>query len=146
MVVASVAETPVTTPVADTVAIAELLLLQTLPGVPVVLVKDLAEPEHTLSAPAITPATGNGFTVTIKVAVADPQLKVVAVYDIIAVVIVVALPITTPVADDTFAASGLLLVHVPPKVDSASVIEDPEHTLDGPEIMPASGSGFTVTK
>ena len=77
VVVARVVETPVTTPVGDTVATAEDKLLH-VPPVPVVD-NVIDEPEQTLSRPEIVPGFGNAFTVTACVAETVPQLNVEAV-------------------------------------------------------------------
>lgn len=58
---------------------------------------------------------------------------------------VVDTPVTTPAA--VTVAMGLdALLHTPPGVpDVVSVICAPEQTLSKPDIVPAFGSGFTVT-
>ena len=43
-------------------------------------------------------------------------------------------PVTTPVDEPTVAIEVLLLLHVPPLVESNKVIVDPTHTEVGPEI------------
>ena len=48
-------------------------------------------------------------------------------------------------AEVTVATEVLPLLHTPPGVASDSLIIDPWHTLDGPVIVPALGSGFTAT-
>jgi hypothetical protein len=63
------ADTPVTTPVDDTVALAVLLLLHVPP--PTLAVKLLVLPTQTVSVPEIAPAVA--FTVTILVVMAVPQ-------------------------------------------------------------------------
>ena len=63
VVVARLAETPVTTPVGDTDAIAADKLLHVPPGVPVASAKVIVAPEHTLSNPVIVPPIGAGLTV-----------------------------------------------------------------------------------
>jgi hypothetical protein len=50
-----------------------------------------------------------------------------------------------PVAVPTVATEVLLLVHVPPNVVFSRLIVEPAHTLVGPVIVPAWGSGFIVT-
>ena len=75
VVVASDAETPVTTPVGETVAMAEDKLLQVPPAEPVGLVSEIDAAEQTLSKPTIVPATGMALTVTASVAAKDPQLN-----------------------------------------------------------------------
>ena len=44
-------------------------------------------------------------------------------------------PVTTPPA--TVATDGLLLVHAPPGVASLNVIDEPTHTVPGPDIGPS---------
>jgi hypothetical protein len=44
----------------------------------------------------------------------------------------------------TVALAVLLLLHVPPLTLSVSVIVAPSHTLEDPDIVPATGSGLTV--
>ena len=68
------AETPVTTPVELTVAIAGLLLLQVPPTV--VSISVMVLPVHTLVGPVIVPADTTLITVTSAVAEALPQLLV----------------------------------------------------------------------
>lgn len=77
---ASVADAPPTVPVVpvpDTVAVVVAVLLQVPPGT--LALSETVAPEHTDVGPVMVPALGNGFTVTGRVAVADPQLKVEAV-------------------------------------------------------------------
>ena len=52
--------------------------------------------------------------------------------------------VVSPVAA-TVAIVSALLAHVPPGIDADSAIDDPTHTASFPVIVPASGSGFTVT-
>ena len=47
-------------------------------------------------------------------------------------------------AELTVAIALLVLLQVPPVAVSESVMLVPVHTLDAPEIVPASGSGLTV--
>ena len=53
-----------------------------------------------------------------------------------------ATPVTIPLADPTEAMNGLLLVHVPPVVASASEMVNPIHTAEGPVM--AAGERLTV--
>ena len=66
---------PVTTPVALTVATPVDTELHT-PAPPVALLSVVVVVGHSVSRPVMVPATGNGFTVTIAVAAAVPQLLV----------------------------------------------------------------------
>ena len=52
------------------------------------------------------------------------------------------MPVTTPEVTVAFA---LLLVQAPPLTPLVSVILDPTQTLEAPVILPALGSGLTVT-
>ena len=65
---------PVTTPAASTLATAVFPLLQTPPAM--VLARLMEAPAQTLLEPKSTPASGSAFTVTLNVAVAEPQLNV----------------------------------------------------------------------
>ena len=65
------AATPFTEPEALTVAAAVLVLLHTPPVVP--SLNDVVEPAHTVAAPLIEPADGNGLTVITRVAATVPQ-------------------------------------------------------------------------
>jgi hypothetical protein len=62
------------------------------------------------------------------------------------VVLPVATAVTAPVLLLTVALAGLLDAHVPPIAasDNDKVIP-PTHTADPPVMVPALGSGFTVT-
>jgi hypothetical protein len=66
------ADTPVTTPLAFTVAMLVLLLLHEPPAVPL-LVNVLVDPTHTDDPPLIEPAFGAALTVIDFVAEAEPQ-------------------------------------------------------------------------
>jgi hypothetical protein len=50
------------------------------------------------------------------------------------VTIPAATPVTTPVDDPTVAIAPMLLVHVPPVVESLMVMVEPIHTDDEPVI------------
>ena len=71
--VAVPADTPDTTPEV-TGAIGVLLLLHTPPDT--LLLSDVVLPIQAVAEPVIVPALGNGLTVTIRVAIALPQLLV----------------------------------------------------------------------
>lgn len=106
-------------PVTELVSVIELPTHNLIPGVP--------------SEPARGP--GIGFTVTLYVA----KQPVGIIYVIVTTP--AATPVTTPVEDPTVAIVVLLLVHVPPSGLPVSVIEEPAHTVLGPEI---TGVGSTV--
>ena len=131
---------PVTTPPELTVAMPASELIQTPPEA----VSDnvMLEPAQTLSRPAIAPASGSAFTVTICCTEAEPQLNVAIVYDIVAVPAV--RPVTPPKAS-TVAVPAAELLQVPPVAVSDNVTAAPAQTLSRPEIVPATGSALTVT-
>ena len=74
---------------------------------------------------------------------ADPQL-LVAVYFIVPVP--AARPVTFPAAS-TVVLVGVVVLQTPAPTEPASVsdMDAPEHTLPGPEIVPAFGAALTVT-
>jgi len=132
---------PVTMPELPIAATPLLLLLQDPPEV--VLLKAVAAPTQTAAEPVIVPAAGNGFTVTVVVANAVPQL-LVAVYVIVAVP--APTPVTTPVLPME-AIDVLLLLHEPPAVleELLNVTVAPAHTVEEPVMLPAATDGLTVT-
>jgi len=138
------AATPVTTPVvASTVATPGVVLLQVPPLLPLEL-KLMVEPAHTAEAPLMVPASGSELTVTTIPAVDEPQL-LVTLYVII--VVPADIPVTSPVAALTVALVVLELFQVPPMSPPILVkkIEEPVHTDVGPSMIPAFGTGLTVT-
>jgi hypothetical protein len=88
----------------------------------------------------MVPATGTVVTVKGHVAAMVPQ-ELVTEYDMIT--LPPDTPVTIPVAP-TVAIEVLLLLHTPPGVPSVNVVDAPTHTLDAPEIVPATGNGFTA--
>ena len=54
-------------------------------------------------------------------------------------------PLTRPVALFTEATVGVALVQLPPLTVLARVVVAPTHTVVAPDMVPASGSGLTVT-
>ena len=54
------------------------------------------------------------------------------------------MPVTTPVLL-TVAVPVALLLHIPPVAASVSVVVALSHTVAAPDIVPATGSGVTVT-
>jgi len=140
--------TPYTIPVADpTVPTGVLLLLQVpVPPDAVASLRLIVNPTHTLVVPVIVPATGDTFTNTFAVVVADPQYKLVSVYSI--TVVPGLTPYTTPVVDPTVPTGVLLLLHVPVPPDADGLVNErvnPTHTGPAPTMAPASGDTFTVT-
>lgn len=78
---------------------------------------------------------------TLVVAVADPH-KLVTVYDMVAVPN--AIPKTIPVPE-TVAIEVDALFQDPPGADPDRTVVYPRHKVLLPEMVPAAGSGFTVT-
>jgi hypothetical protein len=116
--------TPVTTPVAEpTVARVVLPLIQ----VPPLVASDsvITLPTHTVLLPVTE--VGGAFTVTTLVTVPVPVM-----YEMVATP--AATPFTTPLVAPTVATAVLLLVQLPPEVESVSVAVEPTHIADGPEI------------
>lgn len=60
------------------------------------------------------------------------------------VTIPAATPVTAP-APATVAIAVLLLVQLPPVTDGVRVMLLPAHKVVGPLIVPATGSGFTLS-
>lgn len=60
------------------------------------------------------------------------------------VVVPAAIPVTVPVAL-TVAMAALLLVHVPPAVESLRVVVLPAHTVVAPVMAATVGAPLTVT-
>lgn len=56
----------------------------------------------------------------------------------------VATPVTTPVAEFTVAAAGLLLLQVPPVPLVVNGVDKPAHTVDAPLTVPAFATALTV--
>lgn len=137
------AATPVTRPVALTVAMPGDNELHTPPGVPVGSLSAVVAVGHTVKEPEITPATGVRFTVTTAVAATTPQL-LVTVYDMVDVPGIT--PVTKPDAP-TVATPGDTELHTPPgsPVASASSVVAVVQTVSVPVIAPALGFGLTVT-
>lgn len=141
--VAEPAATPVTSPVtAFTVAAAVLLLLQLPPPVPL-LANIAVAPAHNAEAPLTVPALGRLPTVTTADAVTVPQAEV-TVY--LMVEVPAEIPVTTPL-EFTVAAEVLVLLQLPPVVPSLDkIVVEPVHRNVVPLIVPAFGSGLTVTR
>ena len=53
-----------------------------------------------------------------------------------------AMPVTLPAL--TVAIAGAVLLHVPPAILLLRLMEEPAHTAEGPLMVPALASGFTV--
>ena len=140
--VAEPAATPVTSPVIEfTVAAAVLLLLQLPPPVPL-LANMAVAPAHNAEAPLTVPALGRFPTVTRADAVTVPHEEV-TVY--LMVELPAESPVTTPVVEFTVAAAVLVLLQVPPVPSLDKVVVDPVHRNVVPLMVPAFGSGLTVT-
>ena len=133
------ADTPLTLPLPSTVAIAVLLLVQLPPLTP--SVKAVLALTQTVVVPLIVPASGNGLTATLVVAIAVPQLFV-TVYAIF------ALPADTPLTlplPSTVAIAVLLLLQLPPLTPSVKAVLALTQTVVVPLIVPALGNGLTAT-
>jgi len=123
--------TPVTIPEVPTVAFVVLLLLH---DPPPASLRVVVAYWHTLGVPPI--GEGSAITVTVVVMLQPEETE----YDIVAV------PADTPQATpvpETVATDAEALCHVPPSVPSASDMQDPGHTRDGPVM--GSGNGIMVT-
>ena len=140
VIVAEPAVTPLTTPLASTVATAVLDDVQTPPAV--ALVSAVVEPAHTSVVPLIAATTGIGLTVTVVVTDVEHQF-VVTVYVI--VVLPAATPVTTPVDALTVAVAVLDDVQTPPAVTSDKVVVEPSHTEVVPVIAATVGNALIVT-
>jgi len=133
------AATPVTMPDVLMVAMEVVAALQAPPLA--VSVRAIVDPPHTLSAPEIAPATGNGRTEMICVAVAVPQL-LVTVYFMVSTPAAAppTMPETLTVAMEVLDDDQEPLEEVS---DSATLARIQMVSL--PEIKPGSGIGATVT-
>ena len=129
VIVTTPADTPVTIPVAPTVAIAPLLLLHVPPVV--ASLSGSVKPTVTVLPPDI--GEGEGFTVTDKV----PIQPVAAMH------VIVATPAERPMAmpDDTETTAGLLVLQLLP-TGPVSVSVLPIQRRGDPLIV---GVGYTVT-
>ena len=126
-------ETPVAIPftipeLLPTVASVELLLLHVPPAA--LSEKVTLLPVHTLSGPFI--ALGAVFTVTVVVMVQPVEVM----YSIVEVP--GTIPVTTPVDEPIVAVEMLLLVQVPPAVESVTVVVPPGQTILDPSIAGAA--------
>jgi hypothetical protein len=101
----------------------------------------MPEPWHTPDGPEIVPAVGGATTVITFTAHAVPH-ALVNEYDIGTVPAVT--PVTIPDVLPTVALE-LPFIHDPPDTVLESVIAAPIQTLSGPESVPASGNGLTVS-
>jgi hypothetical protein len=132
-------DTPVTTPVLDTVAVPRALLLHVVPVVVVLNVVVL--PTHTLSTPVIAP--GNGFTVSGAVAL---QPLGASMYDIVATDgTATDPPVTIPVPIPIVAVVVGLLNHVPVPGVLPSVTVAPSQIPPAGIPVIAVGVWFTVS-
>ena len=96
-------------------------------------------PAHTVGIPEIIPASGDGLTVIVRLAVAAPQ-ELITIYSTVSTP--GAMPEITP--PDTVAFPFIVL-HRPPAAVSDTIIVAPVQTVDIPDIIPAIGKGLTVT-
>ena len=139
MIVALPEVNPVTLPVASTVATVGSLEVHT-PPVAVVPIAVIPLTQM-LSAPLNVPASGRGVTVIKWPAEAEPQLVELTVYNMVTVSAAIAVRLPDA-SDDT--TEVLKLLNTPPGMSDDSVAVPPTQRLDGPLIVPASGSGLTV--
>ena len=98
-------------------------------------------PSQNVEVPEIVPATGNGFTVIVRVAELDPQLFD-TVYEISE--LPADTPVTTPPAV-IVATPVETLNQVPPPTVGVRVTCAPTQTTKVPFIVPAAGLVITVT-
>jgi len=126
-------DTPVTTPLVPTDAIAGLLLLHTPPGVRSVKLE--VDPRQILGDPVIGDI---GFTVMVVVL----KHPLGNVYEMTG--FPPETPVTTPVVDPTEATNGLLLVQVPPLVTSLKLSVIPGQIEPVFPVM-AAGEVLTTT-
>lgn len=135
--------TPITTPVALTVATVVGLMAHVPDGV--ALLNVVVWPTHVVSPPLM--ADGRGFTDT----------SLVLMQPVPSVYVIVAVPGSVPVADTpvtvavpgpvplTMAMPGALLLQVPPDGVPVSVVVPPaSHTCGTPVIAPGSANTVTV--
>ena len=134
--VATPALTPVTRPVAETVATPALLLTQ----VPPELGVNCVVPPIQIDDAPIIPTAGLGVIVTADV-VAE-QLGAVLLVKV-NVTEPPDTPVTTPAGEVTVAIAGLLLTQVPPVVGD-NVVVDPTQIFVAP-VIPTTGAALTVT-
>jgi hypothetical protein len=130
--------TPVTTPELVTLAIEDDDVLHVPPDTEPD--KAVNEPAHTVDAPEIAGVAVAPLMVTIRVAVADPQLPETE-YDIVAVP--AATPVTTPEAL-TVAMAVLPELHAPPVTELTKVNDSPGQTRKPPDMEPALVGLLTV--
>jgi hypothetical protein len=126
------AATPVTMPVAPTVAIDVLWLLHVPPPVPVNVV---VVPTHVVATPPM--AAGSGLTVRIPVR-RQPVLSVYVITELPAV-----MPVATPLVPSIVAIDVFWLAHVPPVTVLLNDVVVPGQAFKVPEIT--AGSGLIVT-
>ncbi len=134
--VATPALTPVTRPVAETVATPALLLTQ----VPPELGVNCVVPPMQIDEAPIIPTAGLGVIVT--AAVVAEQLGAVLLVKV-NVTEPPDTPVTTPAGEVTVAIAGLLLTQVPPVVGD-KVVVDPTQIFVAP-VIPTTGAALTVT-
>ena len=135
------AATPETTPEAFMVATAVLLLDQ-LPPVNPLEIRDVVAPAQIVVVPEIVPALGNAFIVTVvEVLVLQPF----ALTAYVTVAVPAATPETTPEA--FMVATAVLLLDQLPPVNPLEIrgVVIPTQKLVVPEIVPALGRGVVLT-
>ena len=96
-------------------------------------------PAQTDVRPFIGPTAVGALIVTVCVAELEQPSSVI-------VYIIVSVPAVTPVTTPAVTVAELLLaVHAPPAIVGVNVILLPAHTEVAPLIVPAAGSGLTVS-
>jgi len=135
------APTPVTTPVASTVAIEALLLLHVPPLA--VSTKVITLPAQTVVVEAVMlPASVDGYMVSTCVAITEHPNILVTLY------VIVTVPALTPVRSPELASmvaiEASLLLHVPPVVALDKVMVLLLHKLVAPVIALTVGVGLTL--
>ena len=123
------AVTPVRIPVAEPIVALLLLDIQVPPDVPSDNVS-VPPPAHKVPIPVM--AVGNGFIVSIVVAI-----QPVAVTLKVIVVVPAVTPVTTPDVVPIVATEVVLLLHVPP-APSVRFVVAPTHRLEAPLITPGN--------
>ena len=141
VIVAVPAAMPVTTPVAETVAIVPSDVVQVPPET--VDVNVVFEPKQIACVPDNVPATAGAVTVTVLVADTFGQPpEPLTVYVIVA--IPAATPVTTPVAE-TVAIVPSNVDQVPPACVDEKVVVNPTQIFCIPDNVPATTGAVTVT-
>ena len=133
-------ETPVTTPLDETVAIDVFEDVQTPPVV--VELSVITSVTELIVLPVIGATIGRAFTVTVVDTESTQPLPLVTVY--LMMLVPALIPLTKPVLL-TVAAFVFVDVQTPLAVASANCVVELAHTLVVPVIGAITGNAFTVT-